>query len=153
MRLWRRNKRESKELHPVIIRLLANANSRLLKWADYLQHKTLGYSIGKMKFYLFLLCATFISASTIIIVRSLQDKHQVLSPVTPIKTVTLLKEEQIQSTINRNELSRIHRFKLYLDSLAKTASGKLIRDSLLSKRPYLLDTLNFLENIYKEQAK
>jgi hypothetical protein len=45
-------------------------------------------------------------------------------------------------------IKRIERFKHYLDSLSKTDDGRKIRDSLLLRRPGLLDSIQRIEAIY-----
>jgi len=45
-------------------------------------------------------------------------------------------------------IRRIENFKRYLDSLDHTESGKRIRDSLLLRRPGLLDSIQQIETIY-----
>lgn len=47
-----------------------------------------------------------------------------------------------------NMIGRIQRFRRYLDSLASSANGRQVRDSLFKKRPGLLDSLQQIENIY-----
>lgn len=71
--------------------------------------------------------------------------------ISPIRTIPLLKEQRTRPVLNEQEFKRIHGFKIYLDSLQTTARGKLKFDSLLSTRPHLTDTINYLENIYYEQ--
>ncbi len=48
-------------------------------------------------------------------------------------------------------IKRIERFKHYLDSLSKTDDGRKIRDSLLFRRPGLLDSIQRIERIYCEK--
>ena len=71
--------------------------------------------------------------------------------ISPIPIMPLLKEQRIRPVINEREFKRIHSFKVYLDSLQTTSKGKLKFDSLLSARPHLTDTINYLENLYYEQ--
>ncbi len=42
----------------------------------------------------------------------------------------------------------IKKFRHYLDSLGSTENGRLIRDSLLRKRPGLLDSIRQIEKVY-----
>ncbi|SDE88444.1 hypothetical protein SAMN05216464_110180 [Mucilaginibacter pineti] len=48
-------------------------------------------------------------------------------------------------------IKRMERFKHYLDSLSKTGDGRKIRDSLLFRRPGLLDSIQRIERIYCEK--
>jgi len=45
-------------------------------------------------------------------------------------------------------IRRIERFKRYLDSLGTSSGGRRIRDSILQKRPGLLDSIHKIETIY-----
>ncbi len=48
-------------------------------------------------------------------------------------------------------IKRIERFKHYLDSLGRTNDGRKYRDSLLLRRPGLLDSIRNIERIYCEK--
>lgn len=64
-----------------------------------------------------------------------------------------LVKEKVAPSGDIRQLDRIHRYKAHLDSLALSPAGRLRRDSLLGVRPHLMDTLNYLENLYYEQQK
>ncbi|WP_345329449.1 hypothetical protein [Mucilaginibacter defluvii] len=49
------------------------------------------------------------------------------------------------------ELKRIRAYHHYLDSLAKSPSGKMLRDSLLARHPGLLDSIIAIEKLYSNQ--
>lgn len=50
--------------------------------------------------------------------------------------------------ITSEEHQRIHRFKSYMDSLARSPPGRKAYDSILLKRPGLMDSILFIENRY-----
>lgn len=83
--------------------------------------------------------------------QSFKRDNRNLYNISPVRIIPLLKEQRIRPVINEQEFKRIHGFKIYLDSLQTTAKGKLEFDSLLSTRPLLTDTINYLENLYYEQ--
>lgn len=54
--------------------------------------------------------------------------------------------------VSKAEYERIHRFKLYMDSLARNASDKRLYESILSRRPGLMDSIRVIENLYQLQS-
>lgn len=57
------------------------------------------------------------------------------------------------SAISKKEFERIHRFHLYLDSLAQSPSSRKLYDSIIRGRPGLLNSIIIIENIYQSQTK
>ncbi len=51
------------------------------------------------------------------------------------------------------DIMRINRFKRYMDSLSHSAKGRHEYDSILKVRPYLIDSLDFVLDIYYSQSK
>jgi hypothetical protein len=129
-------------------------HQRLKALATYLGSKMAGYTVKKQKTLLVLFCLVLISISVLTVTRSLLKKNQLPLMITPISTIPPVKEpEHSHIPVPTKELTRIHLFHQYLDSLKGTSEGKRIRDSLLKGRPHLLDTLIYLENLYVEQVK
>ena len=151
MKIIQNKKRELKELHPFIMRILLLINDGLKRCAGWLQQKTNAFSIRKQKIILIVFCALFVSESLLVIHQSFRKENAGLYFITPIRPIPLLRQGTIQPSISKDEFSRIHGFKIYLDSLKATSNGKLKSDSFLSSRPFLLDTIHYLENIYYEQ--
>lgn len=56
-------------------------------------------------------------------------------------------------TITKTELERIVRFRRYMDSLARSPTGKKGYDNILKHRPGLLDSLTTIENYYQSNFK
>jgi len=141
MKIFRKN--NNRELPHCIIHFLKMINNKLLKFAKYLGQKTKYYSDSKKKLFLFLFCLVCVSESSIVIILSLQKVPAFSYSVTPIKIF------QPEAPLNRSGLptrqyKRIKQFSHYLDS------NTVFRDSILSVRPHLIDTLNFLKQIYKQ---
>ncbi len=151
MKLFRKQKRKQQELPPFLIRQLLYLNNKLQMFAAWLQQKTNGFSSKRVKIFLLVFCLIFLSVSIIVMYQSFKKDNTNFYFISPIRTIPLLKEQRIRPAINEQEFKRIHSFKMYLDSLQTTAKGKLKFDSLLSTRPHLTDTINYLENIYYEQ--
>lgn len=64
-------------------------------------------------------------------------------------------DEETRSTagITHEEYLRIYNFKLYLDSIANTPSGRRTFDSIITVRPGLIDSILIIEHIYLSQTK
>ena len=151
MKLFRKQKRKQRELPPFLIRQLLYLNNKLHVFAAWLQQKTNGFSSKKIKILFLAVCLIFLSVSIIVIYQSFKMDNRNPYFIIPIRTIPLLKEQRIRPVINERVFKRIHGFKIYLDSLQTTAKGKLKFDSLVSTRPHLTDTINYLENLYYEQ--
>jgi hypothetical protein len=136
----------------LITRVAIWFNGQLIRWAAYLQKKTMRYTPKKLKRFLVLFCLTFIASSVHLIITSLGEKPQPFR-IAPIQTMPLAERIVQQPAITEREFLRFRRLRLSLDSLAKTPSGKRRLDSILDKHPKLLDTLSLLENIYFNQHK
>lgn len=54
---------------------------------------------------------------------------------------------------SRNEFKRVIDFKMYLDSLGRSPTGRTVYDSIDKYRPGLMDSLIFIENYYKSNFK
>ena len=151
MKLFQNKYKKPREIHPIIVRALTRCKAGLQRLAAWLQQKTIYYSPRKLKLLLLLFCFAFLSESLLLIYYGVNSNQSKYYFVTPIHIVPLLKEKVYQPTISRKEYNRFHAFKKYVDSLQGTSAGKLKSDSLLFNRPYLMDTINLLENIYYEQ--
>jgi hypothetical protein len=63
------------------------------------------------------------------------------------------KERRTSVGITHEEYLRIYNFKLYLDSIASTPSGRITFDSIITARPGLIDSILIIEHIYLSQTK
>ena len=143
MKLFKRKK--DKELYPFISRLLIRLNQKLLEWANYLQQRTNNFSKRKRIVFLFVICGVFVTESAVVVVKSLQRDDSVLITVTPIRFI--VPTPRSHTFFPGSEYKRLEKFKHFLDS------NKNFRDSILAARPYLVDTLNYLQKIYKQHEK
>lgn len=142
MKIFRR--RKHKDLAPFIMVILIRINRKLMQWGIYLQSKTDKYSKNKKKVYLVVFCLVFLTDSTLVIVDSFQNGNVALYTIAPIRMVPLRNEQTIAPQFTKGEYKRIEQFRLYLDSNA------VFRDSMLKVRPHLIDTLIYLQKIYKQ---
>lgn len=153
MKLWRRNKKAERELPSFIKAGLIRFNERLIKIANYLQEKTNHYSVKKKKFLLLLFLVVFIAESTMVTIQSITQRSTTSIAVTRIKSIPVESNGTTAPLITKTEFLKIQKFKNYIDNLSKTAQGKKFKDSLLHDRVHLMDSVNFLVNLYLEQSK
>lgn len=152
MKLWRRNITND-ELPLFLKSGLTKCNDQLIKMANFLQRKTNGYSTRTKKLLLLLFVIVFVAESSIVTIQSFQGKNLNSISVTRIRTIPIERSTIAVPRVAKTELLKIQRFKNYIDSLSTTIRGRKLRDSLLHNRPHLMDTINFLINVYLEQSK
>lgn len=147
MKLFKRRRKE-KELSPFITKALLRINSMLHSLADFLQDKMALCSLRTQKIWLLSFCLVFITASICVAFDSISNKPKNIYRVKPIQFVSIGDDKEMEPKVSLKDLVKIHRFKVYLDSLNAKA-----RDSLLNDHPHLKDTLSFLESLYQNQIK
>ena len=128
MKWFNRKQKEARPLPSIVVRLAGRINQRVRKCADLLQQKTNRISRKKLKWMLVLFCVLYIGGSVYAILSGLHPKKRSFG-ITPIQVLPLLKENGSQPTITKSELTKIHQFKIYLDSLESSADDKALRDS------------------------
>jgi len=145
--LKKRYRKEVSVIDGRILKVLVAARRQHNWFANYLQRRMNRFSIHKQKMVLVFFCMAFTAASIYVAVASSWNKpfpdHQQSISVTPF-----LKEPEVREQLPLQELSRIHQFKLHVDSL----SGE-DRNRLLAAHPHLMDTVNFLESLYQKKIK
>jgi len=123
------------------------------KWASWMQRKTMHVSRKTKLIVLF----TFISLTggynLYLIARSFLTKQTTILSINAIKTpehVLRSSDEVLKrnAIIMEKELQSIQQFKLYMDSLAHSPTGKNLFDSINTARPGLMDSILIIENIY-----
>lgn len=88
---------------------------------------------------------------------SFQWKRKAIFSILPIHRPGFFHETGEIEPDNRfvlpsGEYERIHRFRLYMDSLSANPSGKKAYDSILLYRPGLMDSVLFIEKHYRPTA-
>lgn len=129
------------------------------RWAVFMQRQMERLS-GKGKLIaLSLFCLISGSLSIYLIASSMMGKSStgtisVSRIKAPLYTGKAGDENTRSATvITKQEYQRIERFRHYMDSLARSPSGKLLHDSILKQRPGLMDSVAFIENVYQSQTK
>ena len=72
-------------------------------------------------------------------------------PKNVTKSVGAVPQKDI--VVNNDVFQRIIHFREYMDSLARSPNGKAMYDSIVAKRPGLLDSINLVEKNYRPQIK
>ena len=153
MKGWRINKNAEKELPSFLKTGLCRFNNRLISIADSLQQRTNHYSLRKKKVLLLLFVIVFLTESGVVTIQSIKGKNKTLVKVSRIKTIPVESNEEHTPQITKAEFLKIQTFKNYIDSLSTSTEGRKLKDSLLHNRPQLMDSVNFLINLFLEQSK
>lgn len=128
------------------------------KWADFMQRHTERLSRkGKLNI-LCLFCVAAASLSIYFIASSVTNRKASSFTVIHLKKPPYAVNAGDENTkafiiISEDEYKKIHRFRYYMDSLARSPSGKQLYESILSQRPGLMDSILLIENIYQSQNK
>lgn len=150
---WKKKKkvRELKpwerKLYPKVFRQL---NLLQRKWAKWMDRRFNSLSVKKKKLALFSFCMVWLSALCLLTTEAM------LLPLADKKWDSKIKmpkmempSRQSMLSLPRATLARIRSFKSSLDSLGRTEAGRRTRDSILSKRPGLVDSIAEMEKIYQ----
>lgn len=127
------------------------------RWAVFMQHYSERLSTRWKAIILSIFCLCTGGFSFLLIERSLTNNNIVSFNVTQFKSAHPLKmEDELNkppAIITKEEFKKIEHFRNYMDSLAGSASGKQLYDSILIGRPGLIDSIILLENIYQSNIK
>ncbi len=94
-------------------------------------------------------CLLMVLYSTAVIAFSFSKATTLLTkPATAIQPLSILKPANPMPMGVPAYIRHIERYKGYLDSLSHTPSGRRIRDSILIRRPGLIDSIQKIEIIY-----
>lgn len=128
------------------------------RWAHFMQRQTERLSPSEKLIILSLFCLTTASLSLYLIASSVSGRREYSFTVTHLKRspfAGMSGNENIKAIgiVTKAEYEKIHRFGIYMDSLARSTSGKKHYDSILTKSPGLMDSVILVENIYQSQIK
>lgn len=155
-----RKKKKTIETNAVQDRIVQSIVAKCLqlqqRWADDMQRRSERLSTGGKRIAFTLFCLAAGSLSIYLIAASLAGSSPAAFSVSGIKTprhIRVGEPARPAVIITKQEYERIAGYHRYIDSLARSPTGKSIYDSLLSRHPGLLDSLHFIENIYLSQPK
>lgn len=121
-----------------------------VRWAGWMEEKTASLSRRQLYLLLFLFIASTGACCLFQLYRGMTGSHTIV--ITSGRIHAVITEGRPVKT-NTNLLSRdyqkIQDFNKYMDSLANTAAGRKVRDSILDARPGLLDSIVSLEAYYR----
>lgn len=128
------------------------------KWAELMQRYTERLSRNGKLIMFFLFCLIGGSLSLYLIGSSTMPGSASSFTITHFKATPFAGKSGDENTkasieVTKAEYEKIQRFRLYMDSLARSPSGNKVYDSILKHRPGLMDSVLFIENIYQPQPK
>lgn len=128
-------------------RINAWIESKQRKGADFLNQKCADFSTRQLTIGLAAFILLFGSCVAITIWNSLES----FGSRSNIPTISVPKHVIVKDTVQIKispEMISIRKFKIQLDSLERSLSGRLFLDSLKSVRPGLFDSLRLVNSIY-----
>lgn len=123
-----------------------------LAWVDWMDRQST--RLGRRGQYIALGLFVSISLSCCLLLIFGGTSKVVNDGVAPLRIskVKTVSETSIASHTNDSILQhRIHAFHKYIDSLARSPSGRKSRDSLLAARPGLMDSVRMAESLIKNR--
>ena len=151
---------EGKQNHPFnrksVEKVAEQFIAQLRKLAVYLQHKSdlLSRRTKMCLLGLFLLAGS--GCSLYLILNSLTGKYQLsITSVTDFPYINKTRVEVNRNTIviTKRDYLAVQNFRKYLDSLKFSPDGKIEYEKIIHERAGLLDSMNEIEHIYKQQQK
>ncbi len=141
-------------------RIAKNIVGKLLRlqqrWAAFMQCHTERLSVKWKVIILFLFCLYSGWLSILFIADSLSNNAAVSIHVIQVKTPQHIgksgdEKNSAITIVSEGENEKMRHFRYYMDSLARSPSGKKIYDDILIDRPGLMDSIILIENIYQSQ--
>lgn len=121
-------------------------------WADWMGKRTVGLSSRSLKIVLALFVLLTGGYCIYLTVHGFIADHKMFS-IIQIKKLGHLTETGDAKTAIPNgsaaEYRRIHYIKMYMDSLARSPTGRTAYDSITYKRPGLMDSLRYIDSYYQ----
>lgn len=156
MKLFPKRKESNSEPKPNAISKGIQTGYKRLQgsWADWMMRRTEKFSSRTWVVLLVLFVLSVSAYSVYLAVNAFTGKRSNSFTITPIKKpkhVTETGEANKEAVeVSEAEYSRIKKFSVYMDSLARSPSGKSLYDSITSHRPGLMDSVRFIENYYQQ---
>ena len=127
------------------------------KCAQWLEQKTAHLSAKSWIVILFCFVVFTVGGNIYLIVDSLNENSNKIERSLISRPINVLvldsKSTTFNTSLSKTQIERMARFQMYMDSLGRSPTGKLIQDSILRSRPGLLDSLVIVENYYRSQFK
>lgn len=148
-------KKQRKENAHATGNFIAKGATRLqTRWAKWMEKRTESFSRGNWTLILILFVVLTGGYSTYLLVSSFTAKTRKLFTITPIsKPGHLTETGDVKAEalpVTETEYWRIHNFRIHMDSLARSPSGKASYDSITYSRPGLMDSVQTIDNYYQQ---
>jgi hypothetical protein len=156
MKLFSKIKKTNVEPKPNAVSKGMHAGYKPLQggWAKWMMKRTEKFSRRTWVVLLVLFVLSTSTYSAYLAVSAFTKKGSNSITITPIKKLkhaTETGEVPIEAAeVSETEYSRIKKFRMHMDSLARSPSGKILYDSITSHRPGLMDSVRFIENYYQQ---
>ncbi|WP_159798950.1 hypothetical protein [Flavobacterium sp. MK4S-17] len=122
-----------------------------LAWAEWMDHRS--RRLARRGQYIALVLFVTVSSCCCLLLllgatRNLGTMDLAPVPISKVKAAV----ESPAAVVNDSLLeTRVRRFRKYMDSLARSPSGRRIRDSIVSARPGLIDSIRMAESLIKNR--
>lgn len=156
MKLFSKIKKNNAELKPNAISKGMQASYKHLQtgWAKWMVKRTQKFSLRTWIVLLILFVLSTSTYSAYIAVSAFTKKESnsiTIVPIKKLKHAAETGEPSIEAAeVSEAEYSRIKKFRMYMDSLARSPSGKTLYDSINSHRPGFMDSVRFIGNYYQQ---
>lgn len=123
-----------------------------VRWAGWMEEKTALLSRRQLYVLLFLFIASMGACCLFQLYQGMTGGYTVVITSGRIHAV-VTGERPVEANTNlfSKEYQKIQDFNKYMDSLANTAAGRKVRDSILDARPGLLDSVASIEAYYRSK--
>ncbi|MBN9349269.1 MAG: hypothetical protein J0H55_01170 [Chitinophagaceae bacterium] len=152
-----RKESNPEKVNPISNRIHAGYKHLQTGWAKWMVKRTQKFSRRTWIMLLILFVLSTSAYSIYLAVSAITEKDGILITVTPIKkpryTTETGETDKEAAEVSEAQYRRIKRFRVYMDSLARSPSGKILYDSINSHRPGLMDSLQLIEQLYQRKIK
>lgn len=127
------------------------------KASSFLQGKSEKLSLNTKRLVVIAFCLISFSSSVYLVAKSFHGNNTVNLSIAAIKVPKQVVQNEdalvtLSNGVSKNEIEKIKKFRVYIDSLATSNSGRRMYDSIRKYRPGLMDSLTIIENIYNSQS-
>lgn len=155
MKLFSKRKESNPEkVNPISNRIQAGYKHLQTGWAKWMVKRTQKFSRRTwiVLLILFVLSTSTYSAYLAVSAFTKKESNSItIMPIKKLKHATETGEPPIEAAeVSEAEYSRIKKFRMYMDSLARSPSGKILYKSITRHRPGLMDSVRLIENYYQQ---
>lgn len=159
MKLFEKKKENDNQTKPNVLSKGIQAGYKRVQggWANWMMRRTEHFS---HRTWIMLLILFVLSTSTYciyVVVNAITSKGNNSITITRIKkpkhTTETGEAQAGVAGMSEAEYNRIKKFRLYMDSLAQSPSGKILYDSITLRRPGLMDSVQLIEQLYRGKIK